>query len=297
MISDAARDIYIAPHPEAVALRVETNALREELAKLITDRDYLTTTVLPTIEAEYNLKIGGLEYEAFILECRVRRARRRLELARSYLNRSERIPPAVIESVLDDEFREWRIKIEEMRRSLEAAYAFERASCLSASETRELQTLYRQLAKRLHPDLNPLQKERERNLWLQVAEAYRNGELEELRALNLLLDTETSAPDASDARPSMLDALRRRRDELRAHIERALAQLAHIKSTPPYTLRRKLCDGPWLAARTAELREQIALLKEHCLALDDAYYQLSGVDTAHNTTGVEEWPEFIGEEL
>lgn len=297
MFSDAAaRDIYIAPHPEAFALRAETDALREELAKLITDRDYLTTTVLPAIEAEYNLKIGGLEYEAFILECRVRRARRRLELARSYVNRNERVPPAVIESALDDEFREWQIKTEEIRRSLEAAHAFERASCLSASETRELQTLYRQLARRLHPDLNPLQKERKRNLWLQVAEAYRNGELEELRALNLLLDTETSAPDAGDARPSMLDALRRR-DELRAHIERALAQLAHIKSMPPYTLRRKLCDGPWLAARTAELGEQIALSKEHCLAFDDAYYQLTGVDTAHNTTGVEEWPEFIGEEL
>jgi len=158
MMSDAAaRNSYVATHPEAVALRAENEALREELAKLITDRDYLTTTVLPTIKAEYNLKIGGLEYEAFMLECRVRRGRRRLELAQSYLNRNERIPLASIESTLNDEFRRWQAKIEEMRRGLEAAQAFECALCLSTTETRELQTLYRQLTKRLHPDLNPHQ--------------------------------------------------------------------------------------------------------------------------------------------
>ena len=296
MSDAAAHNSYVAPHREAIALRAENEALREELAKLITDRDYLTTTVLPAIEAEYNLKIGGLEYEAFMLECRVRRGRRRLELAQSYLNRNERLPLASIESTLDDEFRRWQAKIEEMRRSLEDARAFERAPCLSTTETRELQTLYRQLAKRLHPDLNPRQQERERNLWLQVADAYRACALKELRALSLLLDREPSTADANEAQTSVLDTLRRRRDELRAHVERALAHLAHIKTTPPYTLQQKLSDHPWLAARVAELKEKIALLEEHYLALDDAYYQLTGTNATPKTTDDEEWAEFIWEE-
>src|SRR4051812_7653398 len=101
-------------HREAFALRAENEALRDVLAKLITDRDYLTMTMLPAIEAEYNLKIGGLEYEVFTLECQVRRARRRLELAQSYINRNERVLSANIESALDDEFSQWQAKIEEM---------------------------------------------------------------------------------------------------------------------------------------------------------------------------------------
>src|SRR5436305_2219976 len=140
MSDAAAHNSYVAPHREAIALRAENEALREELAKLITDRDYLTTTVLPAIEAEYNLKIGGLEYEAFTLECRVRRARWRLELAQSYINRNERVPSASIESALDDEFSQWQSKIEEMRRGLEEAQAFEQCPRLSATATRELQT-------------------------------------------------------------------------------------------------------------------------------------------------------------
>jgi hypothetical protein len=297
MTPDAANISYLEPHREAVALRAEKEALREELAKLLTDRDYLTTTVLSAIEAEYNLKIGCLEYEAFTLECQMRRARRRLELARSYVNRNEQITSAIIESALDDEFSQWQAKIEEMRRSLEEAHAFEQCPRLSATATREMQKLYRQLAKRLHPDLNPHQTERERNLWLQVAAAYRDGALEELRTLSLLLDGELPSADSSEAQTSVLDNVRRRRDELRAHIERALAHLAHIKTTPPYTLQQKLNDELWLAARAAELREKIALLKEHWLALDDAYNQLTGMRATQKSADAEEWPEFIGEEV
>ena len=295
-ISQRSHDIE--PHREAAALRDENEALREELAKLIINRDYLTTTVLPAIEAEYNLKIGSLEYEAFTLECNVRRARRRLELAQSYLNRNELIPSMRIESALDDEFSHWQAKLEELRRTLETARAFELTPCLSATETRELQTLYRRLAKRLHPDLNPRQTERERNLWLQVADGYRNGALVELRTLSLLLDGEPPTADASDAHTSVLDALRRRGDELRAHVENALSNLAHIKTTTPYTLQQKLDDGVWLAAHATELREKIALLKEHCLTLDDAYYQLTGTSIPQKTTTPDddEWAEIIGEE-
>jgi hypothetical protein len=297
MTPDAAHMNYLETHREAFALRAENKALRDELAKLITDRDYLTMTVLPAIEAEYNLKIGGLEYEAFTLECWVRRARRRLELAQSYINRNERVLSANIESALDDEFSQWQAKIEEMRRSLEEAQAFEQCPRLSATATRELQTLYRQLAKRLHPDLNPRQPERERNLWLQVADAYRDADLEELRALSLLLDGEPPPAAASGALSSVLDTLRCRRDELRAHIARALALAAHIKTTPPYTLQQKLNDELWLATRAAELREKIALLKEHCRVLGDAYHQLTGTITPQKATDDEEWPEFIGEEV
>lgn len=292
------QSLHLEPHPAAASLRAENALLREELTKLITDRDYLTTTMLPTIEAEYNLKIGGLEYEAYALDCRVRRARRQLELANSYLNRNAAVPFETIEHQLDDEFKSWQEKIEDMRRDLEAAQAFELTPCLSASDTRELQTIYRRLAKRLHPDLNPRQTARERNLWLQVADAYREAALAELRTLNLLLgDESTEIGAGDDANSPVLDALRQRRDELRAHIDRALARLAHIKSNAPYTLQEKLNDATWLAARAAELRQQIAQSKERFHALETAFRELTGATTNADsaTEEEEEWADIIWE--
>lgn len=41
MTPDAAHMSYLELHCEAAALRAENEALREDLAKLITDRDYL----------------------------------------------------------------------------------------------------------------------------------------------------------------------------------------------------------------------------------------------------------------
>lgn len=41
MSKASARNSYVATHPEAVALRAGNEALREELVKLISDRDYL----------------------------------------------------------------------------------------------------------------------------------------------------------------------------------------------------------------------------------------------------------------
>jgi hypothetical protein len=73
--------------------------------------------------------------------------------------------------------------------------------------------------------------------------------------------------------------------------------LAHIKTKPPYTLQQKLNDELWLATRAAELREKIALLKENCLALDDAYNQLTGTGAPRKAADDEEWLEFIGEEV
>lgn len=286
---------HLEPHQEAVRLRSDNEALREELAKLIADRDFLTTTTLPAIEAEYNMKIGGLEYEAFKLECDVRRARRRLELAHKYLNRGAYIPLELIERELESGFRQWQAKIEELRRAVEAARAYNHAPCLSATETRELQTLYRRLAKRLHPDINPRQSERERNMWLQTADAYRNGALAELRTLALLLDDAPADETDEAEEASLLDKLRRRRDKLRAQIDCALARLTEIKTVLPYTLLEKLDDAEWLATRTAELRKQIASLKEHRDRLTQAFQTLTGVLAPCAESLDEEWAEFIGE--
>lgn len=292
-------DLPLAPHPEAATLRAENRRLRDELIKLITDRDHLTTAVVPAIEAQYNLKIGFLEYEAFVIECDMRRARRRLELAQQHFNRGAAIPFELIERELESEFSQWQAKIEEMKRAVEAARAFDLTPCLSATETRELQTLYRQLAKRLHPDLNPCQSVRDRNLWLQVAVAYRDAALEELRTLALLLDDEpadgaNSTNDTNDKSEdaSVLENLRRRQAELRAQIERALAQLAHIKTRPPYTLLEKLQDATWLTTRAAELHNQITLLKERCAKFAQAFQTLTGTH-APRAPHDEEWAEII----
>ncbi|GEM_PF-6441657 len=51
--------------PTVVAVPDNLSHLRDALAGLIAERDQLIHAVIPNIEADYQLKIGALEYEKF----------------------------------------------------------------------------------------------------------------------------------------------------------------------------------------------------------------------------------------
>ncbi|MBN2459981.1 MAG: response regulator [Candidatus Cloacimonetes bacterium] len=55
-----------------------------------------------------------------------------------------------------------------------------------AEKSSELKKIYRQLAKRFHPDLNDDFTEEVKNYWLLIMNAYNNGELENLKILSLI---------------------------------------------------------------------------------------------------------------
>ena len=59
---------------------------------------------------------------------------------------------------------------------------------LSEENAKELKNIYRKLIKKLHPDLNKENAIKNKNLLLQVTQAYENGDLETLRNLELLTD-------------------------------------------------------------------------------------------------------------
>lgn len=75
-----------------------------------------------------------------------------------------------------------------MAKKLSDAHRYADLPKLSSAESSELLSLYRMLAKRLHPDLNPIQDPATKNLWLRVGEAYRHGDSNGLRAAALMLE-------------------------------------------------------------------------------------------------------------
>lgn len=249
-------------HPQAENIRNQSRQLQTELAGLIVERDNLRYSVIPNITAEYQVKLGALEWRVFQLDCEVRAFIRRIEMAQVALNRGEEPVYKNIEAEIEIEFAAWREKIKQQAREIKSAQERENAPVMSFAESKELKTLYRKLALLLHEDIIGKADERRRKFWLQAAEAYKCGDLQTLRTIRLLIGSEIPETVSADESLSVLEILNNRNAELKRICEKLLDEITAIKTTAPYILHEILDDAAELEQGQNILREQIETLRE-----------------------------------
>ena len=161
---------------------------------------------------------------------------------------------------METEFAEWQQKIAAAARTLAGAERHLN-HLMTPEDAAELRRLYRTLVKALHPDLHPGQGDTDRLLWLRVHEAYGHSDLEELRALTLLLEKPTDpADDLGPTAASAKEKLLAEREALKAQVERLLMEMNVVRSQPPFTMQRDLDDGTWIDARRAALDADCAAM-------------------------------------
>ena len=252
---------------EFAALQERLQALRTELVKLIADRDHLLNTVKPNLEAKYYAVIGKEQYRLFLLRNDVLRLRRKIELIQACRNRGEEPDLDLIEMQLDAELQQWIEELRELARKIEWAGYHNRLPELSPEQSRELRRLYRELVRKLHPDLNETLPESYKYLWDRVLTAYRNGDLEELQTLSLLL---AEKEEELSPAPSTMEQLAADVKKLEQKTGEMLENLSRLQEQFPFDLRDKLADLQWVAAQQQELERQIEEMEQRrqaCLAM------------------------------
>lgn len=240
-------------HPEIIRLTEENAIFREQLAQLLGECHILVQTVKPNLLAIYQKKIGLWELKLLRMRTEVARCRRTVELAQAAINQGEKPDWVAIEGELELEFLQWKEKIREATEAIKAAESY-LTTPLSPQDSNQLKKLYYALVKRLHPDMNPGLDEEQQLLWQRVQEAYERSNLEELKALTLLLEKNSSLPVSV----SSLEQLQEEGKLLSGHIMAAIARIEKIKSVPPFTIENDLMDQDWVDARRAEIDRQTA---------------------------------------
>ena len=241
-------------HPEIATLHAQIQALRDELARAVAYHDELRHTAIPYLEAVYQQALGPAHLAALHAQVEAQRAKRLVELAMQAVNRGQQAPPlAGLTAQVETELVAWRQHIAAMADGVQQATRA-LTKTLSPDDTDVLKHIYRDLAKRLHPDANPHQGERERQLWQQVQEAYRDGDLARLRVLAETVTTTQPLPAGPDA----LEALQAQRQRLQDSILALGAASVALEQRPPLSLRSELADPTWIAARIAEFQTQEA---------------------------------------
>jgi len=252
----------IVPHPDFMTLQNDCKILQNELAALIAQFDQLKSTIIPNIEAEYQLTIGHLEYERFCLQIESNRLKRKIEIIQAAVNHGDLVSEDSIDKMLDHEFEEWGNKLNEHLKKIKNAKTRAKSK-LSLEESKEIAELYRKIVKKIHPDINHELFNQYKDLWFRVAEAYNHGQLESLKAAWLIIQ------DLAEENQEVLnlDALSQRKEELKSNIISFLAEINEIKAAHPYDLMENLSDESWIKEQQSTLYKSIAELSSHKIRL------------------------------
>jgi len=226
-------------------------SLKDKLTELISKRDHLLVTKKGNLEALYTLKIGRYEYKLMETECEVARLKRKIELIQVKVNRGKDIDLEEVEKVLDKEYREWEQKIKDMVERVKKADS-RLKSLLSSEDSRLLQKLYRKLVKLLHPDINQDAGKEENILWQRLQDAYRNGDLEEIKLIDLLVGQKDKVVELDTE-----EKLDKVITDYGEKIRKLSDEIVNILSSFPFDIEEKLKDKDWVKSRVEEISEKI----------------------------------------
>ena len=138
----------------------------------------------------------------------------------------------------------------------------------------ELKRLYRQIVKRLHPDVHPNPTEREKDLLDRANKAYKAGDLEEMRKiweeLSGTEQSEESFEDTEEGRAQLRELIEKLCKRC-AELEKEIRQ---IKTSFPYTIKALLDDDKALEMKHRELVDRLAEVRAMLDRVDEYIAEL-----------------------
>jgi hypothetical protein len=256
-------------------LHSQFDLLRTEYIKLLNDKDVLLQWGKPQLEALYNTRIGYLQIEKLQLQLHIKALKRKIELVRSAIARNKSIDINEIELQVASELAEAEFRIMNEVAKLENS-----KNLLSHLESPErsagLRKLYKQLAKQLHPDANDHLTPEQVNLWHLVKDAYETGDLEKLKAIQVVYEKELTAAGKKIAELSE-EEISLKIEVLKEGIKVLNEQLLQLKSEFPFNMEAQLKDDEWVSSETDELKKKLDELQQYENELTEQYHQIISV--------------------
>jgi hypothetical protein len=240
--------------PEEIELQQKEELLQQK-QELLTEKELALSTLqadLHSFEIEYYLKVG----EKYVHIDRLQATLDNIIASKApkYINAKKRAAESNKKAQQSENDAEQYKQLNETKQNKFEA-------------TPELKSLYRELAKLLHPDLtlDPKEKQRRHKLMQQINEAYQAGDL---KRLNDIWEAEKNNPEnikGDDIGSSLIRAIRKI-----AQIEKRIAELenniAELHKTDLFVLieavqKENESGNDWLAQMSTELASRIIFLQ------------------------------------
>jgi hypothetical protein len=246
--------------------------LSTEYIKLLNDKDVLLKWAKPQLEALYTTRIGYLQIEKLQLQLRIKALKRKIELIHASINQNKSVDINEIELKVAAELAEAELKI--MSEVVKLENSKNLLSNLESPErSAELRKFYKQLAQQLHPDVNNALTEEQKGLWLMVKEAYEIGDLEKLKAIQVVYEKELTVVKNTISELTE-EQITLKNEVLKGGVKVLNEQIKQIKAEFPFTIEMQIKDEEWVSNQGAALKKELNKLVQYEDELTLQYRQL-----------------------
>ncbi len=231
---------------------------RQELLNLLSDWHLLKNIVQPQLMFTYDSIFGDLEVELNNKSFIASELDRRVEVLSSKIRRGEKLTEKTINFLnmyvgrnVNNTIDENISNYEKITNNYKVGYNFDG---FEINNNYEIPQLYRQIVKKLHPDVNG-DTENFQKFWDNIQDAYKSRDVKRLRLFHQTLCKDIDY-GFSDIRAEE-NALKMEIKDLEKNIFSEKVKITQIKNQEPYNFQDKLNDDLWVSKRKRQLREQI----------------------------------------
>ncbi|MFR8927717.1 MULTISPECIES: J domain-containing protein [Peptoniphilaceae] len=248
----------IIEFPDDKKSRERIKELKRTLENLVFERDNLKYVICENIKTAYMLTFGSLEYRLYKSYCKYLRLKRKRDMIQAKKNRQEKIKMDLIEMKLDEEFCDYKKKLEEKTQEINDAIKRSKAEVLSDEDAKLLKKCYKSIVKKLHPDINPNVTDAEKELFYNATEAYKNGDLASLQIIYDIVCSSDDIEDKALSGKSLGDEVKRLEDL----VDQIQRDIDLIKYMPPYTWRIYVKDKKKKSEKLSQLERDLKSFKD-----------------------------------
>ena len=242
----------------------EEESRYEVYEELLLERDRLEKEA-DQIWIAYLGRFGKLITDGFEMKIECIKCKKCIAYYQKVLNHGGIIDTAELERRLELEMTGYYAELDALMQQKSCA---DEAKPVSAYEVNRARTIYRRLAKMIHPDTHPQleQSEELMELWQRIMDAYHRNLARELAELEVLVRKYLKEEGITVERADIPD--------IEERIEAVEEDIETIKNTEPYTLRPYVEDEEKARAKEAELQAELDGYRKYKEELDGVILQI-----------------------
>ena len=245
------------------SLKDEINYLKEILASKLFEEDHLINFTCKEIETDYSLKFGVYKYKINEYKLKIKKTKRTIELINKMVekqsvnqfNKEEtdleenqikinktkinkpKINMSEIEKHIENEFKEESLEIKTETAKVNILIEEHKNNLNKKQDFKELNNIYKDCIRKLHPDLLFEPTVYEENLFYNSKEAYEDRDIEELKSTYNLINMHKI-----NNVPKTVQEFEKYREQIEINIQLEDNEISQITNSKPYSQQKFLLD-------------------------------------------------------